>query len=249
MKLAKLIGRGMFLFAIFNLMFNVILSFTRVGGVELLPLANDGSSIVKEGSKGIACKLYDELRLDLAGLSRNAYESALEGYYHLKNAGVFSVSDQITIIDYSLPSDRKRLFLINLKAEKLIMHTYVAHGQGSGGYFARKFSNRPNSYQSSLGFFRTSGTYQGKHGYTMKLVGLEKGINDLVDDRAIVLHSASYVSERYIRSRGMLGRSQGCPAVPEYCHRQLIDLIKGGQCFFIYAPDNRYFSRSAILNS
>jgi len=204
---------------------------------------------VMAGSREKARVLYDAIGLDSLGLSRPAFQSALEGYFKLKDSGIIFSDEHITVIDFSLPSTRKRLFLIDLKEEKLILSTYVAHGQGSGLEFAKKFSNRPASYQSSLGFFRTAETYQGKHGYSLKLEGLEEGINHLADERSIVLHGASYVSERYIRMRGMLGRSQGCPAVPESCHRILIDQIKEGQCFFIYAPDHNYLSLSRILHT
>lgn len=204
-------------------------------------------SIASSSEMQSACQLYDDIRLDSKGLSREAFDFALEGYYKLRAQNAIFCDDNITVIDFSLPSVQKRLFVIDLKQGRLLMNTYVAHGQGSGRNIAKYFSNRPSSFQSSLGFYRTAETYQGKHGYSLRLEGLEQGINHLADDRAIVLHGAPYVSEQFIRRKGMLGRSQGCPAVPESCHRLIIDLIKDGNCLFIYAPDPGYVSRSSLL--
>ena len=131
----------------------------------------------------------------------------------------------------------------------MLFNTYVAHGQNSGKEFANRFSNAPESFQSSLGFYETSETYQGKNGYSMHLTGLEKGINDKADQRAIVMHGAPYVSENYIHSQGYIGRSWGCPAVPEKHNKPIIDRIKNGTCLFIYAGNKTYSRKSKILNS
>jgi hypothetical protein len=249
MKHILLSGKGLSIGVIGSMFAIMTFSFALTREVSLSEEYEKGMSKEISNSKVSACGLYESIRLDSMGLSRQAFESALEGFFKLKDSGALFCDDHITVIDFSLPSVHKRLFLIDLKEGRLVLNTYVAHGQGSGWNLARNFSNRPSSYQSSLGFFRTADTYQGKQGYSLKLEGLEKGINHLADERAIVLHGASYVSERYIRKRGILGRSQGCPAVPESCHRMLIDLIKEGQCLFIYAPDKQYLSRSRILNA
>lgn len=193
--------------------------------------------------------IYDSLKLNLKGLSENAFASAVKGFQYLKAKGRIINDNVITIADFTKPSCEKRLFVIDLKNCKILFNTYVAHGQNSGKMFANQFSNRPESFQSSLGFYKTSDTYIGKNGYSMHLEGLEQGINDLADERAIVMHGAPYVSEQWIRNTGCLGRSWGCPAVPENLNRPIIEKIKNGSCLFIYGKDNKYLNRSKILNS
>ncbi|MEI8053542.1 MAG: murein L,D-transpeptidase catalytic domain family protein [Bacteroidota bacterium] len=193
--------------------------------------------------------LYEALNLNSLGLSEQAYELAIKGFDNLKCEGKFNHQNIISIIDFTKPSAEKRLFIIDVENGKLLFNTYVAHGQNSGTLYAEKFSNKPSSFQSSLGFYETTETYIGKHGYSLQLNGLEKGINDKADSRAIVVHGASYVSEGIIRTQGYLGRSWGCPAVPEKLSKPIIDKIKNGTCMFIYGNDKNYFNRSAILNS
>ena len=154
----------------------------------------------------------------------------------------------ITIIDFRLSSNKKRLWVIDLKENKVIFNTLVAHGRNSGEEFANDFSNRPSSYQSSIGFYLTGDTYQGKHGLSLYLDGLEDGFNDKARERAIVMHGADYVSQDFIAKNGRLGRSLGCPSVPVRLHRELIDTIKGKTCLFIYYPDREYETSSPLLN-
>jgi len=196
-----------------------------------------------------AMMLNDSLKLNVKGLSRNAYNYAIEGLDKLMASGRIQKKDIVSIVDFRRPSIEKRFFVIDLNHRKLLFNTYVAHGHGSGKYFARQFSNNPSSFQSSLGFYETSSTYNGKHGFSLKLAGLENGINDKVEERAIVMHAASYVSESYIHATGCLGRSQGCPALPEKISKPIIEKIKNGTCLFIYGPDNKYLRRSHLLNS
>jgi hypothetical protein len=141
----------------------------------------------------------------------------------------------LTIIDFSLPSTDKRLWIIDLKHNTILKNTYVAHGMNSGENYALHFSNQPNTQMSAPGFYLTQNTYYGKHGYSLRLKGLEKGINDNAMKRAIVLHGAWYVSEDFIKKYGRLGRSFGCPAVPEAESEDIINLIKNGSLIFIYA--------------
>ncbi|MBN8835134.1 MAG: murein L,D-transpeptidase catalytic domain family protein [Sphingobacteriales bacterium] len=192
---------------------------------------------------------YDSLRLEVKGLSRQAFDYALKGYAILKSKGELTNPNVITIADFSKPSYQKRLFVIDIKNLKLLYNTYVAHGANSGKEMAVDFSNRPESLKSSPGFYITSGTYDGKHGYSMKLEGIEKGINDLAMDRAIVMHSADYVSDGYIRANGCLGRSWGCPAVSKELNKPIISKIRNGSCFFIYSNQPNYLKRSKILNA
>jgi hypothetical protein len=131
-----------------------------------------------------------------------------------------------------------------MQAQKILLHTVVAHGRNSGLLLAEQFSNRPESYQSSLGFFKTGETYQGKHGYSLRLDGLEKGINDQARNRAIVLHGADYAKEDFLKSAGRLGRSLGCPAVPTELAPSIIQLIKNGTLLFVYGKDPEYLETS-----
>ncbi len=146
----------------------------------------------------------------------------------------------ISIIDFTKPSTEKRFFIIDLQKQKILLKTYVAHGMGSGDNYAEKFSNTPNSKMSSAGFYITGDSYIGKHGYSLRLKGIEKDINDNAEKRAVVIHSAWYVSEDFISKNGRLGRSWGCPAVDEKIVNELIDLIKNGTILYIYTDDENY---------
>jgi len=175
-------------------------------------------------------------------------KTALAGYGLLKEQQLLKRPGVITIIDYSLPSNMERLWVIDLVNAKVIYRTLVSHGRNSGDLMAENFSNKPGSYASSPGFYSTGETYKGKHGLSLKLDGLEKGINDKARERAIVVHGADYVSPCFIRQNGRLGRSLGCPAVPEKLSKDIIETIKGGSCFFIYVPKACYTSNSTILS-
>ncbi len=192
--------------------------------------------------------LYDSLRLGSLGLARQAFDYALKGFNVMKSAGEVTNKNIISIIDFSKPSSQKRLFVIDLANCKILFNTYVAHGMQSGKEFANRFSNKPESLQSSLGFYETLATYNGSNGYSLKLEGLEKGINDNANKRAIVVHGADYVNENLIKSQGCIGRSWGCPALPQRLHKAIIDVIKGGTCLFIFSPDNNYLNHSKLLN-
>ena len=191
--------------------------------------------------------IYDQLGLNKLGLSRDAFTYAMEGFNRLAAEGKILNDNILSIIDFSLPSSQKRLFVIDIKTGELIYNTLVAHGRGSGKETATQFSNQPNSFQSSLGFYITGDIYNGKHGCSLRLEGEEKGINDNALERGIVMHSATYVDESLIHSQGYIGRSQGCPAVPEKLHKQIIDKIKNGSCLFMYSPDQNYIRRSKML--
>ena len=157
-------------------------------------------------------------------------------------------ASRLAVIDYSLPSTEPRLWVFDLIQKRLLFKELVSHGRGSGDALARAFSNNPESHQSSLGLFRTLDTYYGRNGYSLRLEGLEPGINDLAYQRAIVIHGADYVSESFIERTGRLGRSFGCPAVrPEVSH-QLIDSIKDDQYLFAYYPDRKWLEHSAFLS-
>jgi hypothetical protein len=196
-----------------------------------------------------AAALYDSMDLDLMGLSRTAYNHAIKGFNYLAQTGKFANDHIISIVDFSLPSSRKRLFVIDLEQAKVLFNTYVAHGAKSGAAMATQFSNTPESNKSSLGFYETLQTYSGGHGYSLRLEGLERGINDNANSRAIVIHPAAYVSESLIRSQGYIGRSWGCPALPEHLSKPIINTIKGGTCLFLFSPDKNYLAKSKIINA
>jgi hypothetical protein len=212
----------------------------------LAPVSANELTVTAPGGNGFT-KVYDSLRLNLMGLSQQAFQYAMQGFDYLSKAGKIANDNVISIVDFSLPSTKKRLFIIDLDKYKVVFNTYVAHGMNSGKEYAEQFSNRPESNQSSLGFYETMDTYNGKNGYSLHLQGLEKGINDNADNRAIVMHGADYVSEGTIQSLGYLGRSWGCPAVPEKLHKPIINTIKNGTCLFIYSPNKNYFIHSQIL--
>lgn len=195
-----------------------------------------------------AVSVYDSLRLNLQGLNRTAFELAQQGFEELKAQGSISNDHIISIIDFSLPSTEKRLYVVDLKNYQVLHKTYVAHGRNSGTLMAKSFSNNPSSYKSSLGFYKTLGTYNGKHGYSLRLEGLEKGINDNAYERAIVMHGADYVNPSYIPKLGFIGRSQGCPAVSNKEAKPIINAIKNGTCLFIYSPSQSYPERSSVLS-
>ena len=200
------------------------------------------------GDSTCTVNLYDSLNLASVGLTRQAFNYAIKGFDVMKSEGELGNKNIISIIDFSKPSSQKRLYVIDLVHSKLLFNTYVAHGMQSGGVFARQFSNKPSSLKSSLGFYETLGTYMGGNGYSLRLEGVEKGINDNANKRDIVIHGAEYVNENMIRSKGYIGRSWGCPALPERLHKAIIDVIKNGTCLFIFSPDNNYLRHSKILN-
>lgn len=195
--------------------------------------------------------LIDQLYYDLAANNNSmpqieCFSKGLMGFYNLKGRGKIK-RDIITIIDYSLPSSKKRLWVIDLETNKVLFNTLVAHGVNSGTSYARRFSNKTESNMSSLGFFTTGESYIGKHGLSMKLDGLEKGINNKARLRDVVMHGADYVSPAYIKSNKLLGRSQGCPALPHKFSKKIIKTIKNRSCLFIYNPDKSYFKKTKIV--
>jgi hypothetical protein len=206
-----------------------------------------GSLIDEETTPVVPVSVYDSLKLHTLGLSKQAYEYAIKGLQYLRSAGTLN-TNILTIADFSQPSTKKRLYVIDVKNYKLLFNTYVAHGMQTGREMATDFSNVPESNKSSLGFYKTLGTYEGKHGYSLKLEGLEHGINHNAFERAIVIHSADYVSESFAKSQGYLGRSWGCPALPVSLNKPIIDRIKNGSCLFIYSNQKAYSIQSRIIN-
>jgi hypothetical protein len=189
-------------------------------------------------------QLWHDCRLEEL-VSFKIFNYAILGYRQIDDIKKKSI---LTIIDFSKPSTQKRLFVIDLENKHLLFQCFVAHGKNSGENFAKSFSNKSESLKSSLGFFLTAETYSGKHGYSLKLDGLEKNINDNARDREIVIHGAEYVSEQYIKKYGRLGRSWGCPALPVETSKEVIDKISGGSCLFIYGEEDYYKENSVFIN-
>ncbi|MCC5936002.1 MAG: murein L,D-transpeptidase catalytic domain family protein [Lunatimonas sp.] len=177
--------------------------------------------------------------------SEDVFELAMQGWNKLQDT---LSSNVLTIIDFTLPSTEKRLWIVDPVQGEILLHSVVAHGRNSGDLMADRFSNRPESYQSSLGFYRTAETYQGKHGYSLRLDGLEEGFNDQARNRAIVIHGADYASEEFAKQVGRLGRSLGCPALPTELTDRAIDLIKDGSLLFIYGRDPNYLKSSPLIH-
>ena len=153
----------------------------------------------------------------------------------------------LSLIDFSLSANTKRLWVIDLDNDTILLHSLVAHGRNTGQEFANNFSNAAESYKSSLGFYSTGEIYNGKHGKSLKLDGLEPGINDNARNRAVVVHGANYVSESFVRNNKRLGRSLGCPAVPVEITNELINIIKDKSCLFIYFPSESYKRTSKLI--
>ncbi len=173
-------------------------------------------------------------------------ELAMKAYRCGRAEGEFA-SPILTVIDYSLPSTEKRLWVIDLAKRQVLFHELVAHGQNSGEAYAVEFSNRPQSRQSSLGLFRTDDVYEGRHGESLRLIGLEPGINDRAEERRIVMHGAAYVNARVVQRLGQLGRSWGCPAVDRAVLPKLLRYIKERTALFAYYPDPGWLRRSRFL--
>ena len=190
--------------------------------------------------------VYQQLQLSSLGLSQSAYNLAVKGWEKLKSNGVVKTSI-LAICDFTQSSNNKRLYIIDMKEGTLLFNSLVAHGKNTGEEFARSFSNTPSSLQSSLGFYTTKTTYQGEHGLSLKLSGLEKGFNDKAEERAIVMHGANYVCDKFCQQEGRLGRSWGCPAVSYEEHEEIINTLKDGSCLFIYYPDKKYLSASKLV--
>ena len=158
------------------------------------------------------------------------------------------VPQRLAVIDFSLPSSEERMWIFNLADQSLLMRELVAHGRNSGNLLSTQFSNIEGSYQSSIGLFRGAESYRGKHGYSLRLDGLEPGFNDLARRRAIVIHGADYVDPSWVDAYGRIGRSLGCPAVRQEITPQVVDNRKGGQLVFKYYPDKEWLTRSGLLN-
>jgi hypothetical protein len=185
--------------------------------------------------------------VERGGIDPAVFQMALGAVACAVRSGSIEDPSTLTVIDYSRPSTAKRLWVFDLHAQALLYEELVAHGQGSGENLATRFSNEPDSHQSSLGLFLTEDTYVGKNGYSLRLRGLDEGFNDRAYERAIVMHGAPYVTDDVARTNGRLGRSWGCPALREGVARAVIDRVKGSGVVFAYYPDSAWLKSSKYL--
>jgi hypothetical protein len=205
--------------------------------------SNDNITSDAKYNELLVKNLYEKCNL-INKLDYNIFKLAIDGY----NSIDLMNKNLLSIIDYSKPSNEKRFFIIDIKNHKLLYQTLVAHGKKSGYLNATKFSNKYGSHKSCLGFFKTGNSYYGIRGYSLKLEGLEKGINDNARQRGIIIHGANYVDERIADGSGFIGRSWGCPAVSKKLSKEIINLLKGGSLLYIYADDEVYKEKSVIAN-
>lgn len=194
-----------------------------------------------------AAALADRLAILAGDADRQVLRLAVRARDCALSSGDAQDVSRLAVIDYSRPSTQPRLWVFDLRGERLLYREHVAHGRNTGGDFATRFSNTEGSLQSSLGLFRTGETYVGENGYSMRMDGLEAGVNDLARARAIVMHGAWYVDPAAARRQGRLGRSLGCPALRSGIAREVIDTLKQGQLLFAYYPDAAWLARSRFL--
>ncbi len=181
------------------------------------------------------------------GLDPHVLGLALDAATCAVRRGVLPSLGVLTVIDYTRPSTEPRLWVLDVPHRRLMYHELVAHGRGSGDLYATRFSNEPGSMASSLGLFVTADAYEGVHGRSLRLYGVEPGINDHAYDRALVVHGADYVSLEFAAGQGRIGRSHGCPALPLACATRVIDAIQGGTPLFAYSSDAIWLSTSSFL--
>jgi L,D-transpeptidase catalytic domain len=210
-----------------------------------------GRAVVAVGSSAVAPwsdpSLAEAFQFQAGSLDPQVLHLALRAVSCAASATAAARPTVLTLIDYSRPSTEHRLWVLDLATRRVLFEEPVAHGKNTGDNLARLFSNVPGSLQSSLGLYLTGSTYTGRNGYSLRLLGLEPGVNDRALERAIVVHGADYVEPTVAQRLGRLGRSWGCPAVPRHIAQALIDTIKGGSFLFAYYPDQRWLSKSRFL--
>jgi len=215
----------------------------------LIPIVNNARVAEIDTEKAVSNDIYSIINLAAIGLTKDVFNLAVKGLEKLNITGKLENPNIVTIADYSQSSNKKRLYVIDLKNKKLLFNTYVAHGRNTGDEYAKSFSNDEGSLKSSLGFYVTENPIVGSHtGFALMINGVEKGFNDHAIKRAIIIHAAEYATENFIKKFGRLGRSLGCPSLPPDMNKPIIQAIKGGTCLFIYNPDNNYISNSSLLN-
>lgn len=205
---------------------------------------------------GCSTMMYNKTPMSLEEINEIFAEAELESVmdyevFKMAMSGFSKISPEknnlISIIDFGLPSTMQRFYVIDLKNRNLLYYTYTSHGVNTGEDMAELFSNKEGSRQSSIGFYKTAETYEGKHGTSLKLDGLERGFNNNARKRYIVIHSADYVTDEFIQENGRLGRSWGCPALPPDLTQEIIETIKEGTVLFVYGEDENYLRKSKLI--
>ena len=186
-------------------------------------------------------------RASIGAIDPDVFSLALASAERAVARGDASAST-LTVIDFSVPSTERRMFVYDLRTRELLFEEHVSHGRNSGANVPTLFSNQPESFKSSIGLYRTAEGYFGKHGYSLRLDGLEKGFNDKARERAIVIHGAEYVNAKTAKAQGRLGRSLGCPALRPEISAKVIDTVKDGGLLFAYYPDPAWLASSKYLN-
>lgn len=233
--------------AVLFLMFSFYSSETNFNGIKNLP-KKEVESFSKPSSDSNIEIVYNSLNSNHFAMPNfESFAEALKGFYLLKEKGIVQ-KNILTLVDFSLSSNTKRLWVIDIDTNTILYNSLVAHGRNTGEEFAHSFSNSNSSYKSSLGFYVTGETYKGKHGMSLKLDGLEKGINDNARERGVVIHAANYVSNAFIKNNKRLGRSQGCPAIPEESLKEIVNTIKNKSCLFIYHPSRSFKTISDLFS-
>lgn len=205
--------------------------------------------LASEAALASTASAATQILSEAPGLNANVLSLGLDAYLYAKKHGVAVKKSLLTIVDYSLPSSQKRLWVIDLKRGQVLNTLLVAQGKNTGYTQAKYFSNQDSSLKSSIGVFLTGDQYYGKHGKSMRLNGLDKGYNDHARQRGIVVHAASYVTEAYVQAHGRVGNSWGCLAVDPAISSQLIDELKGGSLIFSYYPDENYLAYAPFLKA
>ena len=227
--------------------FFIILSVFSYGKVNKKKITNEkiikNEKIVDKSFENLGIeKFYKNLDIS-EELDYKVFQMAMNGYLKID----YKNKDEIIIIDLSKDSSEERFFFIDLKEGKVKYKTYTTHGKNSGAEKAISFSNQPNSYKSSIGFYLTRAHYKGRYGYSVRIKGLEEGFNSNAITRGIVIHGAKEAEQRYIDSYGFLGRTEGCPAIPYSVSRKIMEDINSNTVLFIYGEDENYFEKSRYL--
>jgi hypothetical protein len=227
---------------IYNFFTSILLLLSTVSAPTNTPIDPPVKTVAEVAEKSAASAaemIYHSLKTNSLSMPEfESFSKAIEGFNILKQQGKIK-KDILTLIDFSKSSNTKRLWIIDMKTKTVLYNTLVAHGRNSGDEYATNFSNSNSSNKSSLGFYATGEIYNGKHGASLRLDGLENGVNSNARSRAVVMHAADYVSERFIQLHKRLGRSQGCPALPEKLNKEIINLIQGKSCLYIYHPSKK----------
>lgn len=239
------------IYKIYPLLVFLLLSFGKdsKNTIELKKVTS--KSIAKVEKLTIDTKIesvYSTLKTNNYSLPElRTFSEALKGFYLLKERGLVQ-KDILTLIDFSLSSNIKRLWVIDLTTNTILFQSLVAHGRNTGEEYASAFSNSNSSFKSSLGFYATGEIYKGKHGASLRLDGLERGVNDNARERGVVVHGADYVSESFINNNKRLGRSQGCPALPVELTAKIIEVIKNKSCLYIYHPSRSFAMEEKLIS-